>query len=291
MRKSKGLKSSPEMLAKARSLRRARELDRRRCGDPGRPHAPYDVVFSNATLHWIADHRALLPRLMSHVADGGALAFQVPRNFDAPSHVLMREVANSGPWAAKLANARQVNVLSPDDYFDILAPLAKALDIWETTYLHVLEGDDPVLAWVSGTGLRPFVQPLDAGRARSFHRGIPRAAARSLSAPRRWQDAASLSAPVRGGAALIAKRDAVAARIGAADIAARHALDDVQAALELVLDTCVAHRGQLRRERVDRRVLLENCRAVGIGEVRLRGRGLRRRDCRPACRPAPPPHR
>jgi len=132
------------------------------------PAAPYDIVFSNATLHWIADHRALLPRLMRHVAEGGALAFQVPRNFDAPSHVLMRDVAKAGPWAAKLANARQVNVLSAGDYFDILAPLTRSVDIWETTYLHVLEGEDPVLTWVSGTGLRPFVQPLDPEEREQF---------------------------------------------------------------------------------------------------------------------------
>ena len=162
-----GLESSPDMLAKARDSKlRATWTE----GDveSWSPPTPYDVVFSNATLHWIADHRALLPRLMSHVAKGGALAFQVPRNFDAPSHVLMREVANGGPWAGKLANARQVNVLPPNRYFDILAPLSASLDLWETTYLHVLEGDDPVLSWVSGTGLRPFVQPLDADERETF---------------------------------------------------------------------------------------------------------------------------
>ena len=162
-----GLESSPDMIAKARaSGMRANWIE----GDveSWSPETLYDVVFSNATLHWIADHRALLPRLMHQVADGGALAFQVPRNFDAPSHVLMRDVANSGPWAAKLANARQVNVLAPQDYFDILAPLSRSVDIWETTYLHVLEGEDPVLAWVSGTGLRPFVQPLEADEREAF---------------------------------------------------------------------------------------------------------------------------
>ena len=162
-----GLESSPEMLAKARASGvRANWIE----GDveSWAPAAPYDLVFSNATLHWIADHRALLPRLMGHVAEGGALAFQVPRNFDAPSHVLMREVANAGAWAARLANARLVHVLSPEDYFDILAPLATSLDIWKTAYLHVLEGDDPVLAWVSGTGLRPFVQLLDPHERETF---------------------------------------------------------------------------------------------------------------------------
>jgi trans-aconitate 2-methyltransferase len=162
-----GLESSPEMLAKAQaSSVRVRFVNGE--VESWNPSAPYDVVFSNATLHWIGTHRALLPRLMHHVADGGVLAFQVPRNFDAPSHVLMRDVANTGPWAAKLAHARRVNVLSPADYFAILAPLSTALDIWETTYLHVLEGDDPVLAWVSGTGLRPFLEPLDAQEREAF---------------------------------------------------------------------------------------------------------------------------
>ncbi|MBV8800454.1 MAG: trans-aconitate 2-methyltransferase [Alphaproteobacteria bacterium] len=165
--KLEGLESSPEMLAKARSSGvRASWIEGE--VESWSPEARYNVIFSNATLHWIADHHALLPQLMGYVAEGGALAFQVPRNFDAPSHLLMREVAKAGPWAAKLANARQVNVLSPDAYYDILAPLARTLDIWETTYLHVLEGDDPVLAWVSGTGLRPFVQPLIADEREAF---------------------------------------------------------------------------------------------------------------------------
>jgi trans-aconitate 2-methyltransferase len=154
-----GLESSPEMIAKARSSGvRATFIE---CDvETWSPAAPYDVVFSNATLHWIANHDALLPGLMGFVADGGALAFQVPRNFHEASHVLMREVANNGPWAETLKNARQVNVHAPSFYYDVLAPLSKSVDIWETEYLHVLDGEDPVLGWVSGTGLRPFVQPL-----------------------------------------------------------------------------------------------------------------------------------
>ncbi|MFL5236064.1 MAG: trans-aconitate 2-methyltransferase [Rhizomicrobium sp.] len=155
-----GLESSPDMLMKARaSGLRAKWIESDI--ESWVPDDPYDVIFSNAALHWTPDHHLLLPRLMSYVANGGVLAFQAPRNFDAPSHMLMRQVAESGPWAAKLANARRVNVLSPEAYFDILAPRAKSIDIWETTYTHALEGEDPALAWVSGTGLRPFVQPLD----------------------------------------------------------------------------------------------------------------------------------
>ena len=165
--KIEGLESSPEMLAKARlSGVQAKWI----AGNVEwwSPAEHYDVIFSNAALHWIADHHRLLPRLMGHVADGGALAFQVPQNFNAPSHTLMRETAERGHWAAKLMNARQVSVQTPENYFDILLPFSQSIDIWETEYLQVLEGDDPVLAWVSGTGLRPFLQPLDPGEREEF---------------------------------------------------------------------------------------------------------------------------
>lgn len=162
-----GLESSPEMLTKAKASGVGAKWIAGEV-ETWQPQTPYDVVFSNATLHWIAGHRALLPRLMGFVTEGGALAFQVPRNFHFPSHVLMREVAESGPWAKKLAGARRINVEEPETYFDILAPHSKSLDIWETSYLHVLDGEDPVLEWVSGTGLRPFLAPLDATEREAF---------------------------------------------------------------------------------------------------------------------------
>jgi trans-aconitate 2-methyltransferase len=154
-----GLESSSEMLAKARASQvRATWIDSD--VESWAPTHGYDVIFSNATLHWIPNHRVLLPKLMARLRDGGVFAFQVPHNFDEPSHVLMREIATAGPWAQKLADARRINVELPETYFDILAPLSTAVDIWETTYLHALEGVDPVFDWVSGTGLRPFVQRL-----------------------------------------------------------------------------------------------------------------------------------
>jgi trans-aconitate 2-methyltransferase len=162
-----GLESSAEMLRTARGSKvPATWLE----GDieSWSPTHPYDVVFSSAALHWVPDHATLLPKLMSHLADGGALAFQVPANFDAPSHVLMRAVASAGPWARTLAAARTINVQKPEAYFAILAPLSTSVDIWETTYLHVLDGEDPVLAWVSGTGLRPFIQPLREDEREAF---------------------------------------------------------------------------------------------------------------------------
>ena len=96
----------------------------------------------------------------------------------------MREIASEGPWAQKLADARRINVELPETYFDILAPLSTAVDIWETTYLHSLEGDDPVFDWVSGTGLRPFVQRLQGDSATRSWRLIERACATPIRAAR-----------------------------------------------------------------------------------------------------------
>jgi trans-aconitate 2-methyltransferase len=134
------------------------------------PDAAYDVIFSNATYQWLPDHRALLPRLMGFVAKGGVFAFQVPNNQYSPSHTLMRDVAAQGPWAEKLANVRGIFVEKVQTYFDILAPHAASLDIWTTEYLHVLEGEDAVFKWVSGTGLRPFLDALNDDERAAFTR-------------------------------------------------------------------------------------------------------------------------
>jgi len=162
-----GLDSSAEMLDQARkSAARAEWIE----ADVSTwsPAAKYDVIFSNATLQWVGDHHRLISRLARSLESGGTFAFQVPHNMDAPSHALMREVAASGPWASKLKNVREVAVLQPAEYFDTLHPLASEIDIWETEYLHVLDGEDAVYKWVSGTGLRPFVQVLDGSERDGF---------------------------------------------------------------------------------------------------------------------------
>ena len=160
--------NSPEMLAEARKAgisARFVEAD----VSAWRPDAAHDVIYSNATLQWVSDHAGLLPRLMSFLASGGWLAFQVPRNFSEPCHALIHEIAQSGPWAAKLAKVRDVaSVREPEDYFDILEPFASRIDIWETCYEQVLEGEDSVYNWMSGTGLRPFANALAGDEREAF---------------------------------------------------------------------------------------------------------------------------
>ena len=162
-----GIDSSPEMIRQARESGVKAEWSVADIAD-WTASAPYDVVYSNAALHWVGDQASLLPRLMRSVRPGGALAFQVPLNFDMPSHALMREVAGEGSWAAKLRDVRNIVLMSAEQSFDILEPYAKALDIWETEYLQVMEGPDAVYRWVSGTGLRPFVQALDGAERDGF---------------------------------------------------------------------------------------------------------------------------
>ena len=131
------------------------------------PPSPPGLLYANASLQWVDGHEALFPRLFGALATGGALAVQMPLSRTARSHILMHEVLASGgpggtpigPESLKREIARKW-VLDPDTYFDLLGPQAARLDIWSTEYLQVLEGDDPVLEWVSGTGLRPILNGL-----------------------------------------------------------------------------------------------------------------------------------
>jgi len=119
-----------------------------------------DVVVSNATLQWLPDHLDLLPRLVDRVRPGGWIACQVPGNFDEPSHTIRDDLAAEAPYAD---HTRGVDVPASHDahvYLDVLAAAGCEVDVWETTYLHVLTGEDPVFTWVSGTGARPTLQAL-----------------------------------------------------------------------------------------------------------------------------------
>lgn len=155
-----GVDGSSQMLAEAR--RTASDIGWEQTDVAGwNPQAKFDLIFSNAALHWLDDHPALFARLCGSVAAGGALAVQMPRNFAAPSHALMHELASSPPWRHALAALlRPQPVLSPEGYYSLLAPNARSLDIWETEYLQVLEGENPVAEWTKGTWLAPLLAAL-----------------------------------------------------------------------------------------------------------------------------------
>ncbi|KOU57802.1 trans-aconitate methyltransferase [Streptomyces sp. MMG1533] len=127
------------------------------------PPEPYDLIVSNATLQWVPGHVERFAQWVAGLVPGGTFAFQVPGNFDAPSHRLMRELAHSARWKHRLADTLRHDdaVLAPEVYLERLADLGCTADVWETTYVHLLEGEDPVLDWVKGTGLRPVLTALD----------------------------------------------------------------------------------------------------------------------------------
>ena len=163
-----GVDSSAEMLA-----------DARQCPFPAHwteadisnwnPDTRYDVIFSNAALQWVRDHKSLLPQIVRHLEKDGVFAFQVPRNFNEPCHTLIHEIADDPRWRAKLANVRDWwNVLEPKEYVDILEPLARSIDLWETCYQQMLEGEDAIFRWMTGTGLRPYANALDGAAREAF---------------------------------------------------------------------------------------------------------------------------
>ncbi|CAM3691856.1 methyltransferase domain-containing protein [Occultella aeris] len=156
-----GVDSSPEMIERARAEHAADGVTYV-CADltSWEPATPVDLLVSNATLQWVPGHLEVLPRLAGAVAPGGTLAFSVPGNFGEPSHVLLRDLAGRAPYAAHTDAVVHPSSHDGATYLAALAAAGWRVDAWETTYLHVLDGEDPVLRWILGTGARPVVQAL-----------------------------------------------------------------------------------------------------------------------------------
>jgi trans-aconitate 2-methyltransferase len=169
----RGLDSSSDMIEAAR-----RRLPRVRFeiggieewNDPG----PFDVILANAVLQWVPNHAELLPRLVAKLASGGGLAIQMPDNLDGAAHRLMREIAADGLWAQAqaLASAARTPIADANGYYELLRPLCSKVDVWRTTYHHPMrDGAAGIVEWFKGSGLRPFLEPLDtASRAAYLER-------------------------------------------------------------------------------------------------------------------------
>ncbi len=155
-----GVDNSPEMLARARQDHPDITWI---CADAASyvPDAPPDLLFANAVFHWVPDHGALFPSLIDRLPEGGVLAVQMPHSFEEPSHRLMREtraaIAPGRPPAGAAGHVADAGF-----YYDLLAPRARAVDIWRTTYQHVMADAGAIVEWVKGTGLRPYLDDLDA---------------------------------------------------------------------------------------------------------------------------------
>jgi trans-aconitate 2-methyltransferase len=169
-----GLDNSPQMLEAAAAEASRVQWIEADIGSWTPTEAP-DLIYSNATLHWVPEHQQLFPRLFSFLHPGGCLAVQMPLSWGLPSHRLMRAtLADGGPHGSPLGSAElreavgRTWVEDAAYYYDLLAGRASGLDIWETEYLQVLDGDNPVLEWVKSTGLRPILNGLDAAERDIF---------------------------------------------------------------------------------------------------------------------------
>jgi trans-aconitate 2-methyltransferase len=163
-----GVDNSPEMIAAAQAAVPTLRFD---LGDvrSWTPERAPDVITCNAVLQWIPDHHDLVVSWAGMLAPDGWLAFQLPGNFDSAIHDVVRQMAGEPRWRALLADAelnRQAG--DPGDYVDLLARPGYSVDAWETTYQHLLPGDNPAMDWARGTTLRPVLAVLDEEQAGDF---------------------------------------------------------------------------------------------------------------------------
>jgi trans-aconitate 2-methyltransferase len=163
-----GIDSSADMIAAAR--KRLPGIRFEIADISGWPASgPFDVILANAVLQWVPDHAALFPALIAKLSPGGTLAVQIPDNTDEPAHRLMRETAASGPWAAKFAKSEiRFHRHGANWYWGELRGRVARLDIWRTIYHHPLAGAAAVVEWFKGSGLRPFLDPLDEAERAAF---------------------------------------------------------------------------------------------------------------------------
>ena len=157
-----GLDSSSDMLRQARERLPGRSFVQ---GDlvTWNPPERTDLLFANAVFQWVPDHPAVLARLLNALPSSGVLAVQMPDNTNEPALALMREVTERGPYAGHpaLENATRGDLPTPGDYYDLLRPLARHLDVWHIVYNHVMAGPEAIVEWFKGSALRPFLDALD----------------------------------------------------------------------------------------------------------------------------------
>jgi len=164
-----GIDSSDQMLAVAKCRLGSAEFIKQGI-ESWRPTVSADLIFANAALQFVPNHHELMPHLVSFLSEGGWLAVQMPDNIHELSHALMRMVAADGPWANRLVPIAKTRALiGPlDEYYRLLTSLCSRLDIWQTTYVHPLDGADGIVEWFEGSGLRPFLEPLSSWEREAF---------------------------------------------------------------------------------------------------------------------------
>ncbi|MCI7690866.1 MAG: methyltransferase domain-containing protein [Oscillospiraceae bacterium] len=137
-------------------------------GDLSEFSGKFDLVFSNACIQWIPNHSALLPNLFYMLKSGGALAVQIPVNFDEPIHKIIGKITMSEKWRAHFPNPRIFYTLTEGEYFDILSDLTSDFEMWKTIYFHRMPSYDSIIEWYKSTGLKPYLDVLSDAEKEEF---------------------------------------------------------------------------------------------------------------------------
>lgn len=170
-----GIDSSENMIAAAR--KRYSDIEFQLC-DAGREldsiKEKFDIVFSNACIQWIPEHKTLLRNMMSLLKEGGAMAVQIPMNYDEPIHRIILQTAASEKWSGKFSEKRAFYNLSPGGYFDVLSEISSGLSMWQTTYFHIMNSHEDIMEWYRATGMRPYLNALSDSDKAEFESDVKR---------------------------------------------------------------------------------------------------------------------
>lgn len=167
-----GADNSDSMLLSARKNHPDINFVKIDVSDLSKVNERYDVVFSNACIQWVPDHKNLLRNMMGLLNGGGVLAVQIPLQYKHPMHRIIQETAKSEKWFGKLNDIRPFYILTESEYFDILSRLSDNFRIWETVYFHTMPSHQAIIEWYKGTGLRPFLEQLSDDDKKLFEEDI-----------------------------------------------------------------------------------------------------------------------
>ena len=127
----------------------------------------FDLIFSNACLHWVADHQSLFPKLMDKLHPGGMLAVQMPLVQNAVFYRVLEELIAEDKWK-RLRDIHVFHNQSPDKTYDILSGISKEVTMWDTTYYHIMPSHGSIIDWYKGSGLRPYLDALSKAEEAEF---------------------------------------------------------------------------------------------------------------------------
>lgn len=132
----------------------------------------YDVVFSNACIQWVPNHRKLLSDMMSILNENGIMAVQVPMNYNEPIHKILTALSKNKKWKDKFSDERIFHTLSQSEYFDLLSEISSDFTMWETIYMHRMPSHESILDWYRSTGMRPYLNSLSEEYAKEFEKDV-----------------------------------------------------------------------------------------------------------------------